>query len=176
MAGATYYKGLTVENKTLFIETLRNQLANIVPVNPSRFVPNSEAITDSGFFLLFRIEASNESTYMSSAFIARNLNILITFRDITAVSKMNATALIDDKYGFQIIGTYLFLSNTMYLIGTYLVTFYFVVSVWDQLKFILIGAAILICILGGLIFYAYRKFPEVRKNFISFAYVVYSYN
>lgn len=84
---------------------------------------------------------------MNSTSAAEYLNTLITFRDITAISKMNATALIDDQYGFQVIGMYFFPNYIIRVdLFIYSVTFYFVVNIWEEFKFILIGAAVGSCI------------------------------
>ncbi|CAJ0857985.1 16772_t:CDS:10, partial [Entrophospora sp. SA101] len=130
-------------NRSEFIGNLKNELANLTPINPTRlsFIKDQMDYTTSPPTLLLSYKITkpdNEDLQeINVAQIISNLNTLINNKFITGISRNNYTSFIDENYGFIF---------TRYLFEEY------------KIHLIIISTMIVIIIL--LIWYSYKKYPE----------------
>ncbi|CAJ0841764.1 14638_t:CDS:10 [Entrophospora sp. SA101] len=135
-------------NRSEFIGNLKNELANLTPINPTRlsFIKDQMDYTTSPPTLLLSYKITkpdNEDLQeINVAQIISNLNTLINNKFITGISRNNYTSFIDENYGFIF---------TRYLFEEY------------KIHLIIISTMIVIIIL--LIWYSYKKYPEISNNY-----------
>ncbi|CAJ0765435.1 19267_t:CDS:2 [Entrophospora sp. SA101] len=93
-------------NRSEFIGNLKNELANLTPINPTRlsFIKDQMDYTTSPPTLLLSYKITkpdNEDLQeINVAQIISNLNTLINNKFITGISRNNYTSFIDENYGF----------------------------------------------------------------------------
>ncbi|CAJ0753993.1 7559_t:CDS:10, partial [Entrophospora sp. SA101] len=102
--GTNLFNNLDSTNKSKFIKNLKNGLANLTPIDPTRlnFIKDQMDYTTlpPTLLLSFGILKSNNSEEINVSQVIDNLNTLIKNKFITGISIHNHTKFIDENHGF----------------------------------------------------------------------------
>ncbi|CAJ0833143.1 17533_t:CDS:2, partial [Entrophospora sp. SA101] len=139
--GTNLFNNLDSTNKSKFIKNLKNGLANLTPIDPTRlnFIKDQMDYTTlpPTLLLSFGILKSNNSEEINVSQVIDNLNTLIKNKFITGISIHNHTKFIDENHGFT-----------------------FTRNLFEEYKVYLIIIPIMIIIIIILILYSYKKYSE----------------
>ncbi|CAG8613461.1 2087_t:CDS:2, partial [Gigaspora margarita] len=106
MNESSYYNSLPSKNRSDYLDQLKNELANSVPIDSSNIVAVSQYQWDKDannlqILLKFQILPGNNSANgLTVVKIIDTLNDLITHRDVTVISSLPKSSNLDNQYGF----------------------------------------------------------------------------
>lgn len=100
-----YFKDLSDTQKSKFVQSLLSELAQCVPIPPSRLYTNTrfqwDPDVDSKQILLkFKILPGRNEQDLSAENIIISLDNMIKYKDISSISHSLHTAMLDSNYGF----------------------------------------------------------------------------
>ncbi|KAG9295830.1 hypothetical protein G9A89_009059 [Geosiphon pyriformis] len=147
--GTSFFKRLSKTEAKEFIEQLRIELSQIIPIDLTRIKTSNRQQDDSSTpksqtLLQFTILTNQNASDGNSLEIANNLNILIQNKAITQISLNKHTSFLDSDFGYKLSP-----------------------NLWEKLRIKLIVVGVLLLALIIIFFWARWKFPE-GKNFIIF--------
>ncbi|PKC03656.1 hypothetical protein RhiirA5_503297 [Rhizophagus irregularis] len=143
------FKDLSDTQKSKFVQSLLSELAQCVPVPPSRLYTNTrfqwDPDVDSKQILLkFKILPGKNEQDLSAENIINSLDNMIKYKDISPISHSIHTAMLDSNYGFVLKK-----------------------SVWDRYGFSLFAIGATLLLLGVLAMLSYKK-DDDGNSFVSF--------
>ncbi|GBC06227.1 hypothetical protein RclHR1_00670019 [Rhizophagus clarus] len=155
--GTNYFRSLSSSNQEQFSIQMSEELSKIIPIDPSRLFTSKHYQFDPTTELdqlLFRMDVKGPNSELigvdsiiSSERVARDLNVLIRFKDYTGISKGDSSIMLDGTFGSEPTP-----------------------DLWDKYRFILIGVAIGLAILLFLFYWATKS--KIGRNYVIFMFAI----
>jgi hypothetical protein len=104
--GTKYFENLSPKEKSSFLQNLTSQLAEIIPVQSDRIKSDNRFQVDAKaplrqILISIRVLKSHNISELNIPAIVKDLDILVSNKEITSISFNNLTSMLDNTYGFQ---------------------------------------------------------------------------